>query len=205
MKPAHSLIATTILLARTLARLLVIVLFLHTGFAQELTFNATAQKNPDQRSFLFETNFQVVETQWDAGVLFKDGSANRNFQLGQTTKKISIETDLSAVTYHRKQTLFSPALHWQNTPSKASGSKRLFKFLTGAALTGLGVYLLATSKWEINSGMNGPFSIYRVNSEGRTCIKNCPSDRTNIDWKAGAGVASLAAGAGFFYWGTKGN
>jgi len=201
MKPLHSLIATTILRARILARLLVIVSFLFTGYAQELTSDATTQRNQDQKPFQFETNFKVVETKSNAGVLFKDGFTNWNFQFGQLPKKFSIKMDPSVVTYQRERILFSPSLHWQSSPSRASGSKRLYKFLTGAALTGVGIYFLATSESEKNFRNDGFFSIYRVTPEGRTCIENCPSWHTDRDWKFAAGVTSLLGAALFFLWG----
>lgn len=93
----------------------------------------------------------------------------------------------------------------QNSPTNKSNSKKLLRIIAGAALTGVGVYLIATTTSEevfhSHGGTFSLFSIYEVRGDVRTCISNCPSWHTHYDRKLAGGIASVAAGAGLLYWG----
>lgn len=202
MTPIHSLIAITLQQARLPVCLLLIISFLNNGYAQELT-SAASQEHPELQPFQFEPSFQPAEMSRGNGSFIGDEFADRSFQPYPIFDKSSMESNLYALSYHSKPILFSPSLHLQQSPLKASGSRRLYKFLTAAAFTALGAYFLATSKSEQVFRNDGFFSIYRVTPEGRTCIENCPYWQTERDWKFGAGIASIGAAAGFLYWGIE--
>lgn len=89
----------------------------------------------------------------------------------------------------------------QNSPTNKSNSKKLLRIIAGTALTGVGVYLIATTTSWQDFHNDGLFSRYSVRGDVRTCISNCPYWHTHYDGKLYGGIASVAAGAGLLYWG----